>query len=155
MRILGIDPGMAIVGYSFIDIESDAYEIVSSGSIQTDKKKSDSQRLKEIYNDLDFLIKKYEPDCASVETLFFFKNQKTVMPVSEARGVILLALEQNNIKVNEYTPIEVKQTITGYGRASKLEVAQMLQKMITQKLPKLDDTLDSMAIAICHARCNY
>lgn len=153
MRIIGIDPGMAIVGYSILDINGDNIELVGSGSIQTDKNLSDEKRLKEIYDDLNYLIEKYSPDEASIEKLFFFKNQKTVMPVSQARGVILLALENAKIKIHEYTPIEIKQTLTGYGRATKDEVAQCVKIVLNgQQIPKLDDTVDSIAIAICHMR---
>ncbi len=155
MRILGIDPGLAIVGYSVLDIEKDDNILVSSGSIQTDKNKSDSERLFEIMTDMQTIIDKYKPNVASVEKLFYFKNQKTVIPVAEARGVILAILQKNNIKIAEYTPIEVKQMITGYGRASKDEVAKIVQMSIKyNKLPKLDDTLDSIAIALCYSRTN-
>ena len=153
MRIIGIDPGMAIVGYSIVDVKGDSLTLITSGSIQTDKNLPDSKRIKEIYDDLTYLIKKYSPDEASIEKLFFFKNQKTVMPVSQARGVILLALENAGIKINEYTPIEIKQTLTGYGRASKDEVARCVKIVMDgQNLPKLDDTVDSIAMAICHVR---
>ena len=155
MRILGIDPGLAIVGYSVLDIEKEDNLLVSSGSIQTDKNKSDAERLVEIMIDMQTIIDKYKPDVASVEKLFYFKNQKTVIPVAEARGVILAILQKNNIKIAEYTPIEVKQMITGYGRASKDEVAKIVQMSIKyNKLPKLDDTLDSIAIALCYSRTN-
>ncbi len=153
MKILGIDPGMAIVGYGIIEIENDKIELVTSGSIQTDKKLSDSKRLLEIYNDLTTVVNKYKPECASVEELFFFKNQKTVIPVAEARGVILTVLEQFNIPTFSYTPMEVKQVLTGYGRAEKKEVEQMVKLALSaDKLPKLDDTIDAIAIAICHSR---
>ena len=154
MRIIGIDPGMAIVGYSIIDVENnDSMTLIASGSIQTGKNLPDSKRIKEIYDDLTFLIEKYKPDEAGIEKLFFFKNQKTVMPVSQARGVIMLALENAGIKIREYTPIEIKQTLTGYGRATKDEVANCVKIILDgQKIPKLDDTVDSIAIAICHLR---
>ena len=153
MRIIGIDPGMAIVGYSIIDFNNDKMTLVESGSIQTNKDLPDEKRLKEIFDDLNYLIEKYKPQEASIEKLFFFKNQKTVMPVSQARGVILLALENFGIKVHEYTPIEIKQTLTGYGRASKDEVARSVKIIMNgQNIPKLDDTVDSIAIAICHIR---
>ena len=155
MRILGIDPGLAIVGYSIIDIVKDENILVSSGSIQTDKNKTDAQRLLEIETDMQTIIDKYKPNVASVEKLFYFKNQKTIIPVAEARGVILATLEKNSIKIAEYTPIEVKQMITGYGRASKDEVAKIVEMSIKyNKLPKLDDTLDSIAIALCYGRSN-
>ena len=153
MKILGIDPGMAIVGYGLIKYENEKSELLTSGSIQTSKNLSDSKRLLEIYNDLSTIIEKYNPDCASVEELFFFKNQKTVIPVAEARGVILTVLEKFSIPTYSYTPMEVKQVLTGYGRAEKKEVEQMVKLTLeTDKLPKLDDTVDAIAIAICHSR---
>ncbi len=155
MRILGIDPGLAIVGYSVIDTEKDKNILVSSGSIQTDKNKTDAERLLEIETDMQTLIKNFHPDFASIEKLFYFKNQKTIIPVAEARGVILSVLQKNQIKIQEFTPIEVKQIITGYGRATKDEVAKIVQMSIEyKKLPKLDDTIDSIAIALCFARNN-
>lgn len=153
MRILGIDPGMAIVGYALVNWENDKYILEGSGSIQTDKNLTDSKRLLEIYNDLSTIVKEYSPDCAAIEKLYFFKNQKTIIPVAEARGTILTVLEKYNIKSYEYTPIEVKQVLTGYGRATKKEVEQMVKyNLDTDILPKLDDTVDAIGIAICHAR---
>ncbi len=153
MKILGIDPGMAIVGYGLVDADENNITLVTSGSIQTDKKLSDSKRLLEIYNDLTTIVEKYKPDCASVEELFFFKNQKTVIPVAEARGVIITVLEKFNIPTFSYTPMVVKQVLTGYGRAEKKEVEQMVRIALdSDKLPKLDDTVDAIAIAICHSR---
>ncbi len=153
MKIMGIDPGMAIVGYGIIDVENDKIELITSGSIQTDKKLPDSKRLLEIYTDLTTIVNKYRPECASVEELFFFKNQKTVIPVAEARGVILTVLEKFNIPIYSYTPMEVKQVLTGYGRAEKKEVEQMVKIALgNKKLPRLDDTIDAIAIAICHYR---
>ncbi len=153
MKILGIDPGMAIVGYGIIDTENDKPELITSGSIQTNKDLPDSKRLAEIFNDLSSIIEKYKPDCASVENLFFFKNQKTVIPVAEARGVILTVLERYDIPSFSYTPMEVKQVMTGYGRAEKKEVEQMVKIALeTDSLPKLDDTVDAIAIALCHMR---
>ena len=154
MKILGIDPGMAIVGYGMIETtESGTISLITSGSIQTDKNLCDSKRLLEIYKDLSTVIETYKPDCASVEELFFFKNQKTIIPVAEARGVILTVLEKFNIPTYCYTPMEVKQVLTGYGRASKKEVEQMVKfSLNTDEIPKLDDTVDAVAIAICHKR---
>ena len=153
MKILGIDPGMAIVGYGLIEYKDDKIELLTSGSIQTDKNSTDSQRLLEIFNDLSTVVDKYKPDSASVENLFFFKNQKTVIPVAEARGVILTVLQKFNIPTYSYTPMEVKQVLTGYGRAEKKEVEQMVKIALeTETLPKLDDTVDAIAIAICHSR---
>lgn len=153
MKILGIDPGMAIVGYGLIEVNGSNIELLTSGSIQTDKKLTDSQRLLEVYNDLTNVVENCKPDCASVEELFFFKNQKTVIPVAEARGVILTVLEKLKIPTYSYTPMEVKQVLTGYGRAEKKEVEQMVKIALDmEKLPKLDDTVDAIAIAICHSR---
>jgi len=155
MKILGIDPGMAIVGYGLIDVcnGTDKIELLASGSIQTNKNNPDSKRLLEIYNDLSVIVEEYKPDCASVEQLFFFKNQKTVIPVAEARGVIITVLEKYEIPIYSYTPMEVKQVLTGYGRAEKKDVEQMVRLSLnTDKIPKLDDTVDAIAIAICHYR---
>ncbi len=144
---------MAIVGYGLIEVDGSNIELLASGSIQTDKSLSDSKRLLEIFNDLSFVVDKYKPDCASVENLFFFKNQKTVIPVAEARGVILTVLEKFDVPTYSYTPMEVKQVLTGYGRAEKKEVEQMVKITLeTDVLPKLDDTVDAIAIAICHSR---
>jgi len=153
MRILGIDPGMAIVGYGLIEYDNEKPVLINSGSIQTNKNLSDSERLLEIFNDLSTLVEELKPDCASVENLFFFKNQKTVIPVAEARGVILTVLQKYKIPTYSYTPMEVKQVLTGYGRAEKKEVEQMVKiSLNTDTLPKLDDTVDAIAIAICHSR---
>ena len=154
MLILGIDPGMAIVGYSLLKSENSSVELVSSGSIQTYPDKSTSQRLLEIYEDMCTILEKFKPDCASIEKLFYFKNQKTVIPVAEARGVIVMALEKYKIPVYEFTPLEVKQNLTGFGRADKKEVERMVKITLNRDdLPKLDDTVDSIAMAICCVRC--
>ena len=155
MKIMGIDPGMAIVGYCIIDFDGKNLNLLHSGSIQTSKDETEGERLNEIYQDLTTVIEKYKPDVCAIEKLFFFRNYTTVMPVAHARGVILLALEQNNIPVFEYTPIEVKQILTGYGRAAKKEVEQMVKIALNiEHLPKLDDTIDAIAIAISYTRSN-
>ncbi len=155
MKILGIDPGMAIVGYSVIEYNGEKPVLLHSGSIQTSKDKSESARLLEIFEDMGVIVEKYKPDVCAIEKLFFFRNQTTVMPVAHARGVILTVLEKFNIPTFEYTPIEVKQVLTGYGRADKKEVEHMVKISLgVNTLPKLDDTVDSIAIAICHTRSN-
>ncbi len=155
MKILGIDPGMAIVGYCLLDFDGEHINLLHSGSIQTSKDDRESKRLLEIFNDMSTIIEKYKPDEAAIEKLFYFKNQTTVMPVAHARGVILTALEKFNIPIFEYTPMEVKQVLTGYGRADKKEVDRMVKISLgIENLPKLDDTVDSIAIAICHTRSN-
>ena len=153
MKILGIDPGMAIVGYSVLDYDGKNSVLLHSGSIQTQKGTREAARLFEIWEDMQTIVEKYNPDVAAIEKLFFFRNQTTVMPVAHARGVILTVLEKFNIPIFEYTPMEVKQVLTGYGRADKKEVEQMVKLSLgVEKLPKLDDTVDSIAIAICHTR---
>ncbi|MBQ3819462.1 crossover junction endodeoxyribonuclease RuvC [bacterium] len=155
MKILGIDPGMAIVGYSVIEYNGNSTVLLHSGSIQTDKGRTESQRLLEIFEDMTEIVKQYKPDVCAIEKLFYFRNQTTVMPVAHARGVILTVLEKFAIPIYEYTPIEVKQVLTGYSRADKKEVEQMVKISLgVDVLPKLDDTIDSIAIAICHTRSN-
>ena len=111
MKILGIDPGMAIVGYSIVDFDGENFQLLTSGSIQTQKGTSDASRLYEIFQDLSTIIEKYQPDIASVEKIFYFRNQTTIIPVAEARGVIIMTLEKHSIPYYEYTPMEVKQVL--------------------------------------------
>ena len=153
MKILGIDPGMAIVGYSLVDYDGKVCKLLKSGSIQTKKGTREASRLLEIMEDMTTLVEAFKPDVASIEKLFFFRNQTTVMPVAHARGIILAILEKYGVPIFEYTPMEVKQVLTGYGRADKKEVEQMVKLALgTDLLPKLDDTVDLIAIAICHTR---
>ena len=153
MRILGIDPGIQITGYSILDCTGDNYKVVASGSIQTDKSKGMQGRLHEIFHDVMNLCKMYSPDSASIEEVFFFKNQKTIIPVVQARGVILAALQEMGVESSEYTPLVIKQVITGKGRATKDEVRNMVKRFVEiNKNTKLADTVDAIAIAICHAR---
>ncbi len=155
MKILGIDPGMAIVGYSIVDFDGENVKLLHSGSIQTSKDDRESKRLLEIFNDMTTIVEKYQPDETAIEKLFYFKNQTTVMPVSHARGVILTVLEKFGLPIFEYTPMEVKQVLTGYGRADKKDVDHMVKLSLgVETLPKLDDTVDAIAIAICHTRSN-
>lgn len=152
MIILGIDPGIAITGYGILSYENDKISIVASGSIQTSKNKSTPKRLVELFDDISEIIDTYKPDIASIEQLFYFKNLKTVIPVAQARGVITMALAKKGVEIAEYTPLQVKQTITGFGRATKEEVKQMTEFALNEKMPKLDDTVDAIAIALCHIR---
>ena len=153
MIILGIDPGMAIVGYSLVDYDGKVCKLLKSGSIQTKKGTREASRLLEIMEDMTTIVEAFKPDVASIEKLFFFRNQTTVMPVAHARGIILAILEKYGVPIFEYTPMEVKQVLTGYGRADKKDVEQMVKLALgTDLLPKLDDTVDSIAIAICHTR---
>ncbi len=153
MLILGIDPGIAITGYGILDCDKTNVKIAASGSVQTSKMKTIQERLAELYADMQEIIKTYKPDIAVIEELFYFKNLKTVIPVAQARGVIIMALAQNGIPLAEYTPLQVKQTITGFGRATKDEVKQMTALALPDEtMPKLDDTVDAIAIALCHYR---
>lgn len=144
---------MAIVGYGVLETDGENIKLMSSGSIRTEKNSRESARLLEIYNDMEQIVEKFKPDVAAIEKLFFFRNRTTVMPVAHARGVILTVLEKFGVPMFEYTPMEVKQVLTGYGRADKKEVERMVKfSLSTENLPKLDDTIDAIAIAICHNR---
>lgn len=152
MKILGIDPGYAITGYSIIEYMGNKFKLIGSGSIQTKAGTSFPYRLLKLYNDLTELIDLYKPDAISVEELFFNQNTKTAIQVAEARGVILVACSIKNIPIFEYTPLQIKQAVVGYGRADKVQVQKMVKSILrVDSLPKLDDTTDSMAAAICHA----
>ncbi len=151
MRIFGIVPGYAIVGYGVIDYDGLRFSAVGYGAVTTEAGTDFLNRLDSIYNDLMILFKKYQPDCVSIEKLFFNTNTTTAIDVAEARGVILLAAKHSSIPVFEYTPLQVKQAITGYGRAEKHQVMEMVKSFLSlQKIPKPDDTADALALAICH-----
>lgn len=152
MRILGIDPGFAITGYSIIDYIGNKFKLIDSGAVTTKAGVSFPLRLEKIYDDLSMLIDTYKPDAMSVEELFFNNNVKTAINVAQARGVVLVVGRKKNIPTFEYTPLQVKQAVVGYGRADKMQVQRMVKTILkVDKLPKLDDITDSMAIAICHA----
>ena len=152
MRILGIDPGFAITGYSVIDYIGNKFKLITSGAVLTKAGESFPLRLLKLNNDLEEIIDTYKPDAISVEELFFNNNAKTAINVAQARGVILITARINNLDIFEYTPLQIKQAVTGYGRADKVQVQRMIKMILNaEKLPKLDDITDSMAIAICHA----
>lgn len=150
MRILGIDPGVATTGWAIIDFDKDSKPTpVDFGAILTAKDIPLSQRLEEIYNDLSELIQKFKPEYAGVETLLFCNNAKTAISVGEARGVVLLTLQQNNIPLTEFTPLQVKNSITGYGKANKKQVQESVKVLCNlDKIPQPDDAADAIAIAI-------
>lgn len=151
MKILGIDPGTATVGWGIIEEVNGKPKAIAYGHIATDKALPMPLRLQEIRDDLAVIIKEYQPDRAAVEELFFFNNQKTVITVAEARGVILLTLADFSLSIAEYTPLEVKQSLTNYGRADKTQMQQMVQRLLSLKeIPKPDDAADALAIALCH-----
>ena len=152
MIILGIDPGLAIVGWGVVEYNGSHFRPLGYGSIQTPATMSTEARLVEIYRVLGQIINKFHPDCMAVEELFWNTNQTTGIRVSEARGVILLTGAQAGIPIFEYTPLQVKQSVVGYGRAEKKQVITMVTMMLKlEKPPKPDDTADALAIAICHA----
>ena len=152
MRILGIDPGFAITGFSIIDYEGNKFKLITSGAILTEAHTSFPLRLEQIYNQLNQIITEYKPDAMAIEELFFNNNAKTAINVAQARGVILVTAKLNKIPIYEYTPLQVKQAVVGYGRADKMQVQRMVKMILNEEnLPKLDDTTDSMAMAICHA----
>lgn len=152
MRILGIDPGFAITGYSIIDYIGNRFILVDSGAVTTKAGESFPLRLSKLYTDINLIIDQYQPEAISVEELFFNNNVKTAINVAQARGIILVAGCQKNIPTYEYTPLQVKQAVVGYGRADKIQVQKMVKTILkVDTLPKLDDITDSMAIAICHA----
>jgi len=150
-RFLGIDPGTATTGWAVLEIKNDVCSPVAYGAILTSKEKSDEDRLCEISTDLEKIIKKYKPKEAAVENIFFFKNQKTIITVAQARGAILLTLKKNDVRVFSYTPLQVKQALTSYGRAEKRQVQLMAKEILKLKaIPKPDDTADAMAVCLCH-----
>ena len=152
MIILGIDPGIAIVGWGVIDYSGSHFTVLGYGSIQTPAGMATEKRLSVIYDDLSEIIEKYRPEQIAIEELFFNTNQTTGIRVAEARGVILLCAVKHGIESFEYTPLQVKQSVVGYGRAEKKQVITMVTMFLgLKKPPKPDDTADALAIAVCHA----
>ncbi len=151
MRVLGIDPGTAIVGYSIIDYKNNKIQLIDYGCIYTNKEDSLSLRLEQVYLRVESLINLYKPDHMAIEELFFFKNQKTIISVAQSRGVIILKAQLSGLDIYNYTPLQVKTGITGYGRASKKQVQEMTKIILKlSEIPKPDDAADAIAIAINH-----
>ncbi len=152
MIILGIDPGIAIVGWGVVEYNTTRFRPLGYGSITTPKEMSTQQRLDSIFVQMNEIIQKYRPDAMAVEELFFNTNQTTAIRVAEARGVILLAGYRAGLTIAEYTPLQVKQSVVGYGRAEKKQVITMVTMLLgLPKPPKPDDTADALALAITHA----
>lgn len=150
--ILGIDPGIADTGYGIIKMRGGDLECLTYGSIKTPAGESLSLRLQTLYQELSKLIKKYKPQAAAVEQLFFNKNVRTALIVGQARGVVLLAISQNKLPLLDFTPAQVKQAVSAYGQASKLQVQKMVKMILKLKeLPQPDDAADALAVAICGA----
>ncbi|RQD77492.1 MAG: crossover junction endodeoxyribonuclease RuvC [Candidatus Syntrophonatronum acetioxidans] len=151
MIILGIDPGLALTGYGIIKEKTGKMEEITYGCIRTRAEDSRAQRLLNIYRDLEEIITKFNPDSVAVEEIFFNKNSRSAFLVGEARGAALLAAAQSNLEAFEYTPLQVKQSVVGYGRATKNQVMEMVKILLNLKKPvKPDDAADALAVAICH-----
>ena len=153
MRILGIDPGIATIGFAVLDADKSRYRLLQCGVITTPAHTSLSSRLEQIYSDMHQLLDAFHPDAVSVEELFFNTNITTGIAVAHGRGVILLACQQAGVRIFEYTPLQVKQSVVGYGRAEKKQVMDMVRRLCNLKAaPKPDDAADAVALALCHAR---
>lgn len=151
MRILGIDPGTGILGFGVIDTLGSKKTLVDAGVIRTPVKQEDSERLKTIYDELREIITEHKPDVMVVEKLFFARNVTTAMSVAQARGVVLLLGKQANLKLAEFTPLQIKQSVTGYGKADKKQVQEMVRVMLNLKeIPKPDDCADALAAALTY-----
>jgi crossover junction endodeoxyribonuclease RuvC len=154
MIILGIDPGIAIVGYGIIECKGNNYKALDYGAITTDSNMMFPDRLKIVYDRLTELINTYKPDDFAIEELFYNKNAKTVIKVGQARGVEILAAINQNIQIYEYTPLQIKQAIVGYGRADKHQIQEMVKILLNLKeKPKPDDVADALAVALTHGSC--
>ncbi len=151
MRILGIDPGYAIVGWGVLEFDNTRFDVIKYGAITTKSETEFDKRLCEIYEDMCVILDKFRPDCVSIEKLFFNSNITTGIDVAHARGVIMLAAAQKGVKIYEYTPLQVKVAVTGYGHADKRQVQEMTRNILRLKtVPKPDDTADALALAITH-----
>ncbi|MEA3453133.1 MAG: crossover junction endodeoxyribonuclease RuvC [Patescibacteria group bacterium] len=152
MIILGIDPGTATTGFGAIDKSNGKIKFLGCGCIKTFPKDSPEIRLNQIFNEINKLIKEYKPDVLAVEKLFFFKNAKTLIPVSQSKGIILLAAAKKGIPVHEFTPLQVKMNIVGYGRADKKQVQEMIKILLNLKdIPRPDDAADALGLAISYS----
>ena len=152
MIILGLDPGYAIVGFGIIEYKANKFTVLDYGAITTSKDDDLNDRILQIYNKLCFYLDKYQPEAMSIEKLFFNTNATTAIGVAQARGVCLLAAKQRGMDIAEYTPLQVKQAVTGYGKAIKQQVQEMTRMLLNLRtVPKPDDTADALAMAICHA----
>lgn len=152
MRILGIDPGYAIIGWGVLDYEKNRFSVVDFGAITTPAGMAFERRIELIYNEMKDILARTQPEALSMEKLFFTNNKTTGIDVAQARGVLLLAATQAGLSIHEYNPIQVKQGVVGYGKAEKKQVMEMTRVILNLKeVPKPDDTADALALAICHA----
>ncbi|NMP36769.1 MAG: crossover junction endodeoxyribonuclease RuvC [Clostridiales bacterium] len=155
MIILGIDPGYAIVGYGVVEYVSNHFRVLDYGAVTTQAGEPFNERLETIYDGVSLLIERFKPDAVSMEKLFFNNNAKTAIDVSQARGVLVLAAQKSKTELFEYTPLQVKQSVVGYGRAEKKQVQEMTRLLLNlEAIPKPDDAADALAMAICHAHAS-
>jgi crossover junction endodeoxyribonuclease RuvC len=155
LRILGIDPGYAIVGFGVLEYDGYKFVPVHFGAITTEAGTNFNLRLKTIFDDMNTVLTRFKPDAMAIEKLFFNTNQKTGIDVAQARGVTLLAATNAGVPIYEYTPLQVKQSVVGYGRAEKPQVMEMTRRILgLANVPKPDDTADALAIAICHGHAS-
>ena len=151
IRILGIDPGYAIVGFGLLDYDGYRFDTIEYGAVLTEAGTVFTDRLLAIHEDFEYIFDKFRPDCVAVERLYFTTNQKTAIDVAQARGVTLLSAAKRKVPVSEYTPLQVKSSVTGYGKAEKKQVMEMTRSILgLAQIPKPDDAADALAIAICH-----
>ena len=156
MRILGIDPGIAIMGYGVLDYQNNKFKVIDYGAVITTNKNSLPERLQMLDKGLNDLLELHKPDAVAFEELFFNQNAKTALIVGQARGVAVLSAQKKGIDIFEYTPLQVKQAVAGYGRADKKQVQQMVKMLLNMReIPKPDDAADGLAIAICHGHSSH
>lgn len=155
MIILGIDPGYAIVGWGVVDYTANRFSVIDYGAVTTEAKTPFNRRLEMVFDGVSEIITRYCPSALAIEKLFYNTNAKTVIDVAQSRGVINLAAVKNGVEIFEYTPLQVKQSVVGYGRAEKKQVQEMTRVILKlDKIPKPDDTADALAMAICHAHAS-
>lgn len=151
MIVLGIDPGMAILGYGIVEQIGQSLNVVDYGTINTPSSMKTPDRLVAIFNSIEKLMQKYNPDVVAIEELFFNKNVKTALTIGHARGVAVLAVALKGVELHEYTPLQIKQAVVGYGRATKQQVQQMVKMLLNlREIPKPDDAADALAVSICY-----
>ncbi|BFL72484.1 MULTISPECIES: crossover junction endodeoxyribonuclease RuvC [Anaerococcus] len=152
MKILGIDPGIAIMGYGVVEFEANKVKVIENGVVTTSSKTTTPERLSILYKNLNEIIKEFKPDEFAIEELFFNQNVKTAITVGHARGIQILSAQENNLPIYEYTPLQIKQAITGYGRANKSQMQKTVTTLLNLKeIPKPDDAADALSVALCHA----
>lgn len=152
MKILGIDPGIAIMGYGVVEFEANKVKVIENGVVTTSSRTTTPERLSILYKNLNEIIKEFKPDEFAIEELFFNQNVKTAITVGHARGIQILSAQENNLPIYEYTPLQIKQAITGYGRANKSQMQKTVTTLLNLKeIPKPDDAADALSVALCHA----